>query len=86
MLQREFTITNPTGLHTRPGNEFVKTAKGFAATISVTKGDKTVDAKSLLKLMKANVVQGDQLTITCDGADEVAAMEAVAACLASLKE
>lgn len=86
MIAKEFEIKNETGLHTRPGNEFVKTAKAFASSVTVAKGDKVVDAKSLLKLMKANVVKGDRIVLSCDGPDEEAAMAALGACLESLKE
>ncbi len=86
MIEREFEIRNETGLHTRPGNEFVKTAKGFACEVALIKEGKRVDAKSLLKLMKANVIKGDHLYLQCSGPDEAAAMEALAACLESLKE
>ncbi|MDR0760588.1 MAG: HPr family phosphocarrier protein [Treponema sp.] len=86
MIVKEFEIKNETGLHTRPGNEFVKTAKSFSCSISVTKGEKTVDAKSLLKLMKANVVKGDRIILHCEGADEEAAMDALSSCLENLKE
>jgi len=86
LTQREFHITNPTGLHTRPGNDFVKTAKQFGCDITLTKGEKTVDAKSLLKIMKANIVQGDTIRISCDGPDEEKALEALGHYLESLKE
>ena len=86
MLEKEFQITNTSGLHTRPGNDFVKTAKQFSCEITLTKGEKAVDAKSLLKVMKANIVQGDTISITCSGPDEEEALNALGEYLASLKE
>jgi len=86
MVQKEFHITNASGLHTRPGNDFVKMAKEFACKITLTKGEKTIDGKSLLKLMKANVVQGDVISIACAGEDETQAIAALGDYLASLKE
>ena len=86
MVRKEFHITNASGLHTRPGNDFVKTAKQFACEIILAKGDKTADGKSLLKIMKANVVQGDVVAITCTGEDEERALAALGDYLASLKE
>ena len=55
MLNATIEVTNPTGLHTRPGNQFVKLAKQFEAEITVCKGDKCFSAKSLLKLMKIGI-------------------------------
>jgi phosphotransferase system HPr (HPr) family protein len=86
MIQKEFHITNTSGLHTRPGNDFVKTAKQFSSEITLTKGEKTVDAKSLLQVMKTNIVHGDTVSIACSGPDEEEALSALGQCLASLKE
>ena len=86
MVQKEFHITNASGLHTRPGNDFVKTAKQFSCDITLTKGEKTVDGKSLLKIMKVNVVKGDIISISCSGPDEAQALSVLENYLASLKE
>jgi phosphotransferase system HPr (HPr) family protein len=86
MVSRDFVITNASGLHTRPGNDFVKTAKQFSCSITVSKGTKSADGKSLLKLMKVNVIQGDTISISCDGSDELTALESLGTYLASLKE
>ena len=86
MVQNEFRITNASGLHTRPGNDFVKTAKQFSSEITITKGEKIVDAKSLLKVMKANIVQGDTISISCSGPDEEEALKALGEYLASIME
>jgi phosphotransferase system HPr (HPr) family protein len=85
MIFREFLITNASGLHTRPGNDFVKLAKQFSCSIAVSKDGKRVDGKSLLKLMKINVIQGDTISISCDGPDEEKALESLGAYLASLE-
>ena len=79
-------IINPTGLHTRPGNQFVKLAKEFEADITVTKGDKSFNAKSLMKLMKIGISQGDQIELRCDGADEEQALSKLREFLANLTE
>jgi len=86
MVQKEFRMTNASGLHTRPGNDFVKTAKQFSSEISLTKGEMTVDAKSLLKIMKANIVKGDSISISCSGPDEEEALRVLGEYLASLKD
>ncbi|MEM9424553.1 MAG: HPr family phosphocarrier protein [Spirochaetota bacterium] len=77
---------NPTGLHTRPGNQFVKLAKEFESDITVSKGDKSFSAKSLMKLMKVGISQGDQIEIHCDGADEEMALAKLTEFLENLVE
>lgn len=86
MQIREVEIVNPTGLHTRPGNMFVKKAKEYAATVTIIKGDKRVNAKSLLTLMKAGISLGDRIIIEADGADEAEAVAGLAELIASFTE
>lgn len=86
MTSKEFEIKNESGLHTRPGNLLVKTAKKFDCKISITKSDNTFSAKSLLKLMKANITKGDKITVSCDGTDETEAIKELILCLDSLED
>ena len=68
-MQVEITITNPAGLHARPAAEFVKRAKASASKITVTSGDKTVDAKSMLGILKLGATQGTTISVDVDGDD-----------------
>lgn len=86
MQVREVEIVNPTGLHTRPGNRFVKKAKEFASEIHVVKGEKRVNAKSLLTIMKAGISMGDHVVIEAEGADEQLAVDELAALIASFTD
>ena len=86
MVSKKVEILNPTGLHTRPGNQFVKLAKEFESEVTVTKEDKSFSAKSLMKLMKIGISQGDQIEVRCEGVDEVLALEKLVDFLANLTE
>ncbi len=86
MTQKTIQITNPTGLHTRPGTQFVQLAKRFEAEITVSKGEKSFSAKSLLKLMKIGISQGDEIELCCEGTDEEQAMAQLEHFVAGLKE
>ena len=44
MKSFEYTITDPVGLHARPAGVLAKEAKKYTSIISITKGEKTVDA------------------------------------------
>ena len=44
MIERIVTVHNETGLHSRPADLFVRTAKLYESTIAVYKGDKSADA------------------------------------------
>lgn len=75
MKELTITIKNDTGLHSRPADVFVRTAKMFESTISVKKGEKTANAKAILKIILLNVSQNDEITIISEGSDENEAIE-----------
>lgn len=86
MVKRVIEVVNETGLHTRPGNQFVKEAKKYESDITVKKGDKEFSAKSLLKLMKIGISKGDQIEISCNGTDEETALDSLSTFIANLTE
>jgi phosphotransferase system HPr (HPr) family protein len=69
------TVKNETGLHSRPADVFVRTAKLYESAIEVSKGEKKANAKTILKLILLNVCENDNITINADGPDEDAALE-----------
>lgn len=86
MVSVTLTIQNPTGLHTRPGTRFVKLAKRFNSVITIKKGEREFNAKSLLSLMKVGISEGDIIEVKCIGEDENLALECLKEFIASLKE
>ena len=87
MLSKTIIIINETGLHTRPGNEFVSLAKTFKSTIEVenTEGKK-VKGTSLLKLLSLGIKKGTQVTVYANGEDEQEAVDKLADLLVNLKD
>ncbi len=79
MKSFEYTITDPVGLHARPAGLLVKEVKKYASTITVTKGEKSVNALKLMALMGMGIKQGDTVTVSIDGADEDTAAAAIEA-------
>jgi phosphotransferase system HPr (HPr) family protein len=74
------TVKHKVGLHARPAAKFVKTAKGFTSRISITnltRGGKTVDAKSLVSLVKIAVACEHTIKLEIEGEDEEQAAEAL---------
>jgi phosphocarrier protein len=57
----------------------VKVASRFRSQIRVTRGQQTMDGKSILGLLLLAAARGSQLTITADGPDEDQAIAALAA-------
>ncbi|MGH9242799.1 MAG: HPr family phosphocarrier protein [Acidimicrobiales bacterium] len=80
MAEAVVTITHEVGLHARPAATFVKTAKGFESTITLTnlsRDGASADAKSLVQIFKAAVAKDHVVRITAEGADEDEAVAAL---------
>ncbi len=77
------SITLDGDLHARPAGALAVAAGKFAATVTVSVGGKTVDAKSVLGVMGLGATSGQQVTVAADGPD---AAEAVAALIAIIGE
>ena len=70
MKEFKYVVTDPAGIHARPAGEFVKTALKFDSEINLTKGEKKVSAKKIFGVMGLAVKQGQEITVTIEGADE----------------
>ncbi len=79
MTSRSVTIRNHLGMHARAAARFVRTASAFSSRIWVARGDKVMDGKSILGILLLAAAQGSSLTISAEGGDEAAAVEALAA-------
>ena len=81
MKQFIYTITDPNGVHARPAGALVRRAKDFASNLTVIFGEKNADAKKLFAVMGLGVRQGYEITVTAEGEDEEAAVQAMEAFL-----
>ena len=79
MKSFEYTITDPVGIHARPAGLLVKEVKKFASTVTVTKGEKSVNALKLMARMGMGIKQGDTVSVSIEGADEETAAAAIEA-------
>ncbi|MBP3926233.1 MAG: HPr family phosphocarrier protein [Clostridium sp.] len=79
MKQFDYTITDPLGIHARPAGLLAKEAKKFSSACTITKNGQTKKLSQLMMLMSLGVKQGDTVTITAEGEDEDAAIEALKA-------
>lgn len=77
MLKREYKVINKLGIHARPAAQFVKLASTFSSDIMVEKDDEETDGKSIMGLMMLAAGHGSVLTISADGEDAEAALEAL---------
>ncbi len=75
MTTRVVEVTNRIGLHASPASFFIQQACSFQSNIWVEKGDRKINAKSLLGLLSMGIRQGEEITLIAEGADEVAALD-----------
>lgn len=78
MLQQKVFVTNSIGIHSRPAALLVDTATRFSSAITITHGDKSALATSMIKLLSLKVKKGSEITIRTEGPDEADAIAAIA--------
>lgn len=66
-----YTIKIPVGMHARHAGLVVKAASELTSQITISKGETSADAKRLMALMRLAVKQGDTITVTVEGEDEL---------------
>ena len=77
MAEREATVRPEAGIHGRPAAQFIKTAKQFSSQIVVIKGDREVNAKSVMKVT-GFAKKGEKIIIRAEGEDAEEAVDALA--------
>jgi phosphocarrier protein HPr len=75
MTQETVIITNESGLHARPATLFTQLAAKFESKITIAKGEKKADAKSILTVLTLGAAKGTEVVLTADGPDEAAAVQ-----------
>ena len=73
--KRTVTVVHRQGLHARPAALFVQAAKRFVSRVTVKKGRKIVDGKSIMGLLTLAAGSGARISIVIDGPDAAAALE-----------
>ena len=82
----ETTVQLPASvaLHARPAAQFVRTAVGFHASITVAADGREADAKSLLSILALGAEGGSELRLTASGDDAPLALDALRELIATL--
>ena len=57
------------GLQAGPASSFVQTANRFSAEIYLTKGERRVNAKSIMGLLSLAIARGEIIDLTATGSD-----------------
>ena len=82
MIQTSTTISNKLGLHARASAKLTKLAGSFPCEVWLTKGERRVNAKSIMGVMMLAAGVGSVVEVETDGEREQEAMSALLALMA----
>lgn len=82
MIKASTTINNKLGLHARAAAKLTKLAGGYPCEIWLARGERRVNAKSIMGVMMLAAGMGSTIDIDIDGEREQEAMQALLALIA----
>ena len=74
MITKDLTVANKLGLHARAAAKLVALASNFASEISLQKGSRKINGKSIMGVMMLAASQHTIVNIVVTGEDEQQAM------------
>jgi phosphocarrier protein HPr len=77
MIQTTITISNKLGLHARASAKLTKLAGSFPCEVWMARGERKVNAKSIMGVMMLAAGMGTDVMVQTDGAQEQEAMGAL---------
>lgn len=82
MIQTTTTITNKLGLHARASAKLTKLAGSFPCDVFMSRGDRRINAKSIMGVMMLAAGLGSEVELETNGDREQEAMDALLALIA----
>jgi phosphocarrier protein HPr len=82
MIRKTTTINNKLGLHARASAKLTKLAGGYPCEVWVSRGDRRVNAKSIMGVMMLAAGIGSEVTVETSGEREEEAMDSLLALIA----
>ncbi|MEG0054028.1 MAG: HPr family phosphocarrier protein [Comamonas sp.] len=79
MIKTHITISNKLGLHARASAKLTKLAGSFPCEVWLTKGERRINAKSIMGVMMLAAGIGSELELETDGEREQEALDALVA-------
>jgi phosphocarrier protein HPr len=77
MSKTNATISNKLGLHARASAKLTKVAAGYPCDVWISKGDRRVNAKSIMGVMMLAAGIGSEVTIETVGERDQEALDAI---------
>ena len=77
VTSREVEIVNKLGLHARAAAKFVTMASGFESEITIRRGDRETNGKSIMGVMMLAAAKGAVIEVCAEGDDAECALDAL---------
>ncbi len=81
MPERTLSVASTHGLHARPAALFVKAVTDSGCTVEVQKGERKVNAASILGVVSLGIEHGDEVVLRVDGENADSVLESLSAFL-----
>ena len=82
MIKKNTTISNKLGLHARASAKLTKLAGSYPCEVWISRGERRVNAKSIMGVMMLAAGIGTEITLETDGDKEQECMDALLALIA----
>ena len=77
MAEIKCLVIDPVGLHARPATTAVNAASKFKCEVKIAYKGREVNMKSIMGVMSLGIPTQSEITITCSGEDEEAAIASI---------
>ncbi len=77
MIEKKIEVKISTGLEAAPVAMFVQVASKYSSSIYVSLEDRKVNGKSIMGMMSLGAIEGEDLTLSVDGDDELEAINGI---------
>jgi phosphocarrier protein HPr len=81
MAERIIAVASAHGLHARPAALFVKAVTDSGCAVELQKGERSINAASILGVVSLGIEHGDEVTLRVQGDGADAVLETLAAFL-----
>lgn len=78
MAERTLSVASAHGLHARPAALFVKTVTDSGQKVELVKGERSINAASILGVVSLGIEHGDEVTLRVEGDNEDAVLDTLA--------
>lgn len=77
MITKILIVQNRAGIHARPAAIIAQTCNKFESNITISKGDTSINAKSIMGVIAMGAGYNTELTLTVEGSDESEAVTVI---------